>query len=84
MGSYTLIINYSGDGFYAANSITAPATILPRPVTITANSFTRPYGQPNPVLTGTITGVVPGETITATYTTTATQFSPPGVYPIVP
>ena len=83
-GSYTMVINYSGDSFYAANSITAPATILPRPVTIKADSFTRPYGQPNPVLTGTITGVVPGETITATYSTTATQYSAPGVYPIVP
>lgn len=83
-GDYTLTLNYSGDGFYAPQSVTAPAKILPAPVTITANSFTRPYGQPNPVLTGTITGVVPGETITATYTTTATQYSAPGVYPITP
>ena len=84
VGNYTLTINYSGDGFYAPQSVNAPAQILPAHVTITANSFTRPYGQPNPVFTGTITGVVPGETITATYTTTATQFSPPGVYPITP
>jgi sugar lactone lactonase YvrE len=84
VASYTLTINYSGDGFYAPQSVTAPAQILPAHVTITANSFTRPYGQANPVFTGTITGVVTGETITATYTTTATQFSPPGVYPITP
>jgi len=83
-GTYTMTISYSGDSVYAANSTTATATILPAPVTITANSASRPYGQPNPVFTGTITGVVPGETITATYSTTATQYSAPGIYPITP
>jgi sugar lactone lactonase YvrE len=84
VGTYPMTISYSGDGFYAVNSVAATATITPAPVTITANNASRGYGQPNPAFTGTITGVVAGESITATYSTTATLYSPPGQYPITP
>src|SRR6185369_15615636 len=42
----------------------------------------RPYGDPNPVFTGTITGIKNGDNITATYSTTATITSFVGTYPI--
>ncbi|MDQ6671001.1 MAG: hypothetical protein M3069_09660, partial [Chloroflexota bacterium] len=52
-------------------------------LTVRTDSQTRAYGQPNPVLTGSVTGVVPGDNITlSSFTTTATSTSPPGVYPI--
>src|SRR5262249_27003580 len=60
--------------------------ITPRPLSVVANSKTKTYGAPNPTLDGTLTGVVGGDGISASYTTTATQFSDvvAGGYPIVP
>lgn len=51
-------------------------------LTVTADSFTRFYGEANPTLTGTLVSVVNGDNITATYTTTATPAGPTGVYTI--
>jgi hypothetical protein len=53
-------------------------------VDVTADDHTRPYGMPNPELTGSITGLQAGNPVTATYTTVATQQSPPGIYTITP
>ncbi len=53
-------------------------------LTVTAANATRAYGLPNPALTATVSGAVNGETFTATATTTATQASTVGTYPIVP
>jgi hypothetical protein len=54
------------------------------PLTIAAADVTRGFGSPNPPLTGTITGVLNGDNITATYTTDATQSSEVGSYAIIP
>jgi hypothetical protein len=51
-------------------------------LTVTPVDATRPYGDANPTFTGTITGVVNNDTITATYGTTALQSSAIGSYPI--
>jgi hypothetical protein len=51
---------------------------------VTANSESREFGTPNPVFTGTISGVANGDAIDATYATQATAASAPGTYPIVP
>ncbi len=58
--------------------------VLPAPLTVTASDASRPYGAANPVFAGTITGLVNGDTITASYTCDATANSPAGTYPIVP
>ena len=47
-----------------------------------ANSLSSLVGSSIPTLTGTLTGVVNGDAITATYATTATGTSPAGAYPI--
>jgi sugar lactone lactonase YvrE len=83
-GGYTFAAEYSGDTNYLPLTQTATLIITPAPVTITADNFTRPYNTPNPTFTGTITGVVAGQSITDTYTTSATQLSAPGTYPIAP
>ncbi|MBZ5520983.1 MAG: beta-propeller fold lactonase family protein, partial [Acidobacteriia bacterium] len=57
-------------------------TVNPAPLTVTVANAVRAYGDPNPVFTGTITGLKNGDDITATYSTTATQTSPAGTYPI--
>jgi 6-phosphogluconolactonase (cycloisomerase 2 family) len=57
-------------------------TINPAPLTVNVNNASRGYGDPNPTFSGTITGLKNGDNITATYSTTATQLSPVGTYPI--
>jgi hypothetical protein len=58
--------------------------VSPAPLTVTANDALRAFGQPNPVFTGTIQGLVNGDNITASYSSAATPNSAPGTYPIVP
>jgi len=51
---------------------------------VTAANQSRTYGAPNPVLTGTVTGLQNADNITATFSTAATPASPVGTYSIVP
>ena len=51
-------------------------------LTVTPANKTKVYLQSNPSLTGTLTGVIGGDNITATYSTTALTSSPAGDYPI--
>jgi TonB family protein len=51
-------------------------------LTITLNNASRPYGQPNPTFTSSVTGALNGDTFTITYSTPATITSPVGTYPI--
>ena len=44
---------------------------------------TREYGAPDPVFTGTLTGVVAGDNITASFSASDVPTSLPGTYPIV-
>jgi hypothetical protein len=53
-------------------------------LTVAANALSKVYGAANPALTGTITGLVNGDNITATYATTATTSSGVGTYAITP
>ena len=64
VGSYGII----GSAWTKSANYTVPAqvtgslTITPRPLTITANSFTRVYGDANPTLTATFDGVASFDT----------------------
>jgi hypothetical protein len=97
--SYTPATNFVGtDSFtYEANdgvtsSIPATVTFSIVPanqatnsvLTVTAAGSSRVYGAANGTLTGTLTGLQPGDSISAHYTTTATNRSPAGSYPIIP
>ena len=53
-------------------------------MTITADAKSKIYGQANPVLTGTIIGLVNGDKDVVTYSTDATAGSPVGNYVISP
>jgi hypothetical protein len=74
----TDLVNYS--------SLTDIVTLVvsPAPLTVTAANAGWAYGQPDPVFTGTITGIANGDDITATYTCSATPRSPVGLYSILP
>ena len=84
VGTYTVSVAYSGDTTYPALTSNITLKVVPRPVTITADNKTRPVNTANPPLTGTVVNVVPGQSITATFSTTATTASPAGTYPITP
>jgi sugar lactone lactonase YvrE len=84
VGTYTVSVAYSGDTTYPALTSNIILKVVPRPVTITADNKTRPVNTANPPLTGTVVNVVPGQSITATFSTTATTASPAGTYPITP
>ena len=65
--------NYSGGG-------SGTLTIKPQALTVTAADASRPYGQANPTFTGTLTGVIAGDGITASYASAATGTTAAGVY----
>jgi len=71
-------------GNYTVTLRNGSVTVNKAPLSVTASSFSRPFGSANPTLTGIITGIKNGENITATYSTTATQTSNVGTFPITP
>jgi hypothetical protein len=49
---------------------TGAASITPRAASVTPDAKTKTYGAPDPVLTGTLTGFVPADNVTAAYART--------------
>jgi hypothetical protein len=68
---------------FASVTDSVSLAVSPASLTVTASNASRPYGQTNPVFTGTIIGLTNGDNITANYSCIATNDSPPGIYPIV-
>jgi hypothetical protein len=71
-------------GNYTVTTKNGSLTVNKAPLSVTANSFSRPFGSANPTFTGVITGIKNGENITATYNTAATQNSNVGTFAITP
>ncbi len=71
-------------GNYTVTTNPGTLTVTAAPLTVTANDTNRVYGAADPAFTGSLLGLVNGDNITATFTTTATIASPPGTYPITP
>lgn len=81
---------------YALPDTTGTLTITPAPspspgpspsptpakVTVTVNSATRTYGAKNPEFTATVAGLPSGEKLNLAFSTTATESSGVGTYPI--
>ncbi len=82
-GSYTVSFTFtSTNSYYSSVTGTTTLNVTKAPLTVNVNSFTRPYGTPNPTFTGTIAGAVNGDTFTIAFSTTATIASGVGVYAI--
>lgn len=76
-----------GAGFTATNysmSSSGALTISPATLNASAANVTRVYGDVNPALAGTLTGLKNADAITATFNTAAGATSPVGGYSIVP
>jgi len=86
VGAYPITASVSGANLsnYTVTVVPGTLTITPAPLTITANNASRLYGAANPVFTGSITGTYNGDVLTLSFSTTATQTSAVGTYPIVP
>lgn len=85
VGAYPIAGQVSGaTSNYTVTLTGGTLTILPAPLTVTADDAVKVEGEPNPPLKGTLTGVRPGDAIHADFTTTATRDSLPGTYPITP
>lgn len=52
---------------YTTKTGTMTLKVTPAPVTVTVNNGTKFVGENDPAITGTVTGVVPGETLAVTY-----------------
>ena len=73
VGSYTISATLSPAavlGNYTITSNTAAFTITRAPASVTPNAASKVWGQPDPLLTGTMTGFLPADGVTATYTRT--------------
>ncbi len=89
VGSYAITASGATDGNYAITLVNGTLTITPAPLTIAADDKARAYGDPNPALMATYKGLVNGDTASSltgslSLTTSATQTSPVGGYPITP
>jgi hypothetical protein len=83
VGSYSILAHLVDSNNYNITYVAGSLTVDKAPLTITVNSATKVYGQDNPAFTGTITGLVNGDTNVPTFSTTATTWSPVGNYSIV-
>ncbi len=90
-GSYSTGVgaSFAGDSSFSASSGSANLTVNKAPLTVTADSKSKPYGTTNPALTATFTGFQNGQTLSTSgvtgspsLTTTATTGSGVGSYTI--
>jgi hypothetical protein len=83
VGDFPVTVTASDNGTPTLNvADTFSVRIAKAALTVTPAHTNRSYYSPNPSLTGTVLGLVPGDEIAATYSTTASLYSPPGEYPI--
>jgi hypothetical protein len=70
--------------YTAPETVSTLASIAKAKITVTPDNKSRAVGQSNPELTGAVEGVLDGDGISFTFSTTADLGSPAGQYAIVP
>jgi predicted outer membrane repeat protein len=83
-GSQTLTVTFTPKDTTSYTTATSKVQLMVNtaPLAVTANNASMNYGGAVPVLGGTLVGTIPGDGITASFSTTATTTSVVGVYPI--
>ena len=87
VGTYAITASGATDSDYTVTYANGTLTITKAPLTITADNKSKVYGQPNPTLTATYTGLASWDTASTapvTLTTTAAATSGVGAYAITP
>jgi sugar lactone lactonase YvrE len=64
------VINGSLSNYTVPASASGPGTITPATASVTSNPATKTYGTADPAFTGTLSGFLPADAVTATYTRT--------------
>jgi hypothetical protein len=83
-GSHALAASFVAQEKFLASGGTGMLVVTQAPLSVSGTNAIRPYGAGNPVLTGSLAGVVNGDPITASFTTQATPSSGVGTYLITP
>lgn len=83
-GTYQVTATFAGNGTYPSATGYGTIVIENANLVVQAYDATKSLNAPLPALSGLISGVVPGDGITVTFSTAATQSSWIGSYPIVP
>lgn len=85
-GTHTLSVTFTPSDTSSFSTVTASVSlnVVPAGLSVTAANVASNYGAAIPPLNGTLSGVVAGDDITASYVTVATASSPPGSYAITP
>jgi len=84
-GTNTLTVTFTPSSTnYAGTNLSVSLVVTTAPLTVTVSNTSKTYGQTNPILGGTLSGLVNGDNITATYVTVATTGSPADSYAINP
>jgi hypothetical protein len=87
-GTIQITATQAGNAQYAPASAVQTLSVTKASLTVTANNASKSYGAPNPAFTATFAGFVNGDTLSSSVTgqpafsTTATQSSHYGTYPI--
>jgi MBG domain (YGX type)/Chitobiase/beta-hexosaminidase C-terminal domain/FG-GAP-like repeat/Abnormal spindle-like microcephaly-assoc'd, ASPM-SPD-2-Hydin/NHL repeat len=82
-GTIKVVANQAGNVDYnAAPTVTQSFSVAQAPLSVTVNSASKVYGAALPTFSGTVTGLVNGDTVTTTYSSTGTASSAVGTYPI--
>ena len=72
------------DNYNSAPDVDRTFDVAPAPLVVKVENKTVEFGSPFPAFTGTLTGVVGADGITASFSPAATSMSPVGQYAIVP
>ena len=72
-GTHTLSALYATQGYYAASSANGSLTVNRLAASVTPNTASKNYGAADPTLTSTLSGFLPADNVTATYSRTAGQ-----------
>ncbi|MBI4659046.1 MAG: cadherin domain-containing protein [Verrucomicrobia bacterium] len=84
-GNVTLVAHQDGNqNFNPAIPVSVNFNVARATLTASADNKTRPFGQPNPELTGNVSGIRSQDPINVVFTTPATPNSPSGTYDIFP
>jgi len=81
-GTHTLMVTAAATANYNEATASVELTVNKAILSVVANNAFKMQGSENPVLTGTLTGIVNNDAIIASYTTTTEKTSPVGEYPI--
>jgi 6-phosphogluconolactonase (cycloisomerase 2 family) len=84
VGTYAIVPSVAGaTGNYSISFVNGTLTVTPAAtLTVVVGTATRVYGAANPVMMGSVSGALNGDTFTVTGASTATATSPVGTYPI--